>query len=227
MTRFFALALGTAVISAASCSQPPLTPEEADEIQRSFPASGRIPKLEKYADRGDAEAQFRVGEFKQRGGEYAEALQLYQKAAAQGHDRGQFALGWMYANGWGVPKSDAEAVKWFSQGADQGDPVLQAVLGDRYLSGQYIPQSDKEAARWLFRAAFQGNGRGQYVLGVMYRDGRFVGSLIDAHMWLNLAAASGEPGAADARDSLAEQMSPDDVKDAQQQALDWKPVPER
>ena len=47
----------------------------------------------------------------------------------------QFRLGYMYANGEGVPKGDAEAVKWFRKAAEQGDAWGQLGLGLMYHSG--------------------------------------------------------------------------------------------
>ena len=47
-------------------------------------------------------------------------LDTVRQAAEQGDAKAQFSLGFMYANGQGVPKDDAEAMKWYRLAADQG-----------------------------------------------------------------------------------------------------------
>ena len=47
-------------------------------------------------------------------------LKEWKPLADQGHAYAQYNLGWMYANGEGVPEDDAEAVRWLRLAADQG-----------------------------------------------------------------------------------------------------------
>jgi transposase len=46
---------------------------------------------------------------------------------------------------------------------------------------------------------------------------------VTAHMWFNLAAASGFSEAARNRDTLARQMTPAQIAEAQKLAREWKP----
>jgi TPR repeat protein len=55
------------------------------------------------------------------GGDHATALRLWRPLADQGNALAQRNLGFMYANGQGVPQDYAEAVKWYRLAADQGD----------------------------------------------------------------------------------------------------------
>jgi len=79
----------------------------------------------------------------------------------------------------------------------------------------------------LQQKAEQGLPEAQYILGVAYDRGR--GVLQDdveaAHKWLNLAAAasmgSSEKRYADARDSLAKMMTPEQIAEAQKRANEW------
>ncbi len=61
------------------------------------------------------------------------AAQAYCKAARLGDAQSQFNLGWMYANGRGVERSDATAAFFFSAAAEQGlqaaAPMLAMVGG--------------------------------------------------------------------------------------------------
>jgi uncharacterized protein len=60
----------------------------------------------------------------------------------------------------------------------------------------------------------------------MYANGRGVPQdYIIAHMWLNLAAASGDKNAVTNRDRVAALMTPTQVAEAQKLAREWKPTP--
>ena len=64
----------------------------------------------------------------------------------------------------------------------------------------------------------------QYSLGGMYLNGHGVPrDYTAAHMWFNLAAASGFPDAEKTRDSVAARMTPEQIAEAQKLAREWKP----
>lgn len=54
--------------------------------------------------------------------DFIRAVRLYCTAATQGHVEAQYQLGWLYANGRGLPRDDVQAAAWFSQAAAQNDP---------------------------------------------------------------------------------------------------------
>ncbi len=56
-------------------------------------------------------------------GDYATALKEWTPLAEQGNVLAQFNLGWMYANGRGVPQDYQTAVKWHTLAALQGNVV--------------------------------------------------------------------------------------------------------
>ena len=60
--------------------------------------------------------------------DYAEAMQLYRLAAAQGHAVAQKMLGDMFRSGEGVVRDKAEAVKWYRLAAAQGSANAHAWL---------------------------------------------------------------------------------------------------
>ena len=70
----------------------------------------------------DAEQQYRRGvQFEQGIGQprdYAQAIEWYRKAAAQGHRSALYNLGMMYVNGHGVQQNNREAVIHFRQAAE-------------------------------------------------------------------------------------------------------------
>jgi TPR repeat protein len=45
-----------------------------------------------------------------------------------------------------------------------------------------------------------------------------------AHMWFNLAGASGDADAIKKRDTIARKMTPDQIAEAQRLAREWKPT---
>ena len=57
-----------------------------------------------------------------------QAAALYCRSARLGDMQAQYSLGWMYANGRGVPRSDATAAFFFYAAAEQGLEVAQRML---------------------------------------------------------------------------------------------------
>lgn len=86
-----------------------------------------------------------------------------------------------------------------------------------YKAGDYAT-----AARLWTPHAEQGDAQAQYYLGVMYANGQGVRQdYVQAHMWLNLAAAQGHPVGVKNRDYAATLMTPEQIAEAQQLARDW------
>jgi TPR repeat protein len=62
-------------------------------------------------------------------------------------------LGFMYANGRGVPQSYDVAVDWYQRSAHQGDPDGQYLLGLMYDKGFGVKTDVVLAHKWLNLAA--------------------------------------------------------------------------
>jgi TPR repeat protein len=123
-----------------------------------------------------------------RRGDYATALRLWYLLAEKGDADAQFQLGIMYESGQGVLRSDAEAIKWYRKAAEQDDAVAQFNLGVMYAKG--VSPNHAEAALWYRLAADHGLAGAQFNLGMMYAEGQGVcQNDVQAHMWLDLAAA--------------------------------------
>lgn len=95
-------------------------------------------------------------------GDHAAALREFRPLAEQGHAGAQTGLGFIYANGLGVPQDDAEAVKWLRKASEQDDALAQKTLSSMYALGRGVPQDDVEAVKWLGKAAEQGHADAQY-----------------------------------------------------------------
>ena len=84
-------------------------------------------------------------------------VKWYSKAAEQGWAPAQYAVGYMYSQGKGVPQNDFEAVKWYSKAAEQGYPNAQYDLALKYENGLGVNKDYNEAIKWYGKAANQGH----------------------------------------------------------------------
>ena len=105
------------------------------------------------ADRGDADAQYNIAQayFLGRGVPQNMNLaeQWYERAARQGHEEAQGALGLiLFQNG-----RRREAMPWIEQAADRGDPRAQYVLGTALFNGDLVEQDCARAYALMSRAA--------------------------------------------------------------------------
>ena len=97
-------------------------------------------------------------------------LDAVRQAANQGDAAAQNSLGFMYANGEGVPKDDAEAVRWFRLAADQGLAEAQVVLGIMYANGRGVPKDSVLAHMWSNIAGANGNASARESRDNLERD---------------------------------------------------------
>jgi TPR repeat protein len=120
-------------------------------------------------------------------------LQKLIEKANQGNADAQYSLGFMYANGQGVPQNYPVAIEWLSKAADQGNGGAEYGLGYMYANAQGVSEDDGEAGKWFRKAAEQGVEAAQYTLGSMYANGqRGVSKDFDeAVKWLSKAAEQG------------------------------------
>ena len=71
-------------------------------------------------------------------------------------------------------------------------------------------------------AAEQGYAEAQFNLGVAYGKGEGIPQdYVTAHMWLNLAAATGNEDARKAREIVATSMTREQIAEAQARAREW------
>jgi hypothetical protein len=86
-----------------------------------------------------------------------------------------------------------------------------------YVSGRYAT-----ALQLWQPLANHGHSGAQYGLGLLHDWGRGVTKNdVVAHMWFDLAAARGNPGAARSRDTIALHMTPAQITEAQKLAREW------
>jgi len=100
-------------------------------------------------------------------GDYAEAVEWYQKAAEKGHAPAQTNLGVCYSKGKGIPKDMAKAVYWYTQAAEQGHASAQYNLGLFFERGIGVPQDKEKAVYWYKKAAKQGHAEAAKILSTV------------------------------------------------------------
>jgi hypothetical protein len=129
------------------------------------------------AERGDPEAQYKMGERYQSGDgvckDHEEALKWYLRAGENGNMEAQRVLGCNYRHSI-LGKSDLEeAVKWYRLAARQGDETSQVALAEICLE-RGDTQSYEEAFWWLREAADQESAEACLLLGECYEKGNGV-----------------------------------------------------
>ena len=157
--------------------------------------------LRPLAEKGDAEAQFRLG-YRYDNGEgvaqdYAQAIYWYEQSAMQNYAGAECNLGWLYENGNGVSQDFYKAFAWYERSARHGSVWGQVNLADLYEHGNGVAQDYAAAFAWYEKAALQDNGWAQLKLGVFYETG--LGVAADesrARQWLEKAAMQGNAEAA-------------------------------
>ena len=179
------------------------------------------------AERGDAEAQYRIGRMYEFGNGYpqdkAQGIAWIRKAAAQGHVDAEQELGVVYATGDGVTQDDVQAVAWFRKAAEQGDATAQYNLGLLYAKGQGVTKDYAQSVDWWRKSAAQGNADAQFKLAVVYHTGQ--GAAKDEVVALanaTLAARNGDKENIDYRNEIAKPLTPEQRRNATSLANAWK-----
>jgi TPR repeat protein len=89
--------------------------------------------------------------------DYVTAARIFTDLAPLGDARAQTYLGYMFANGKGVPQNYMVAAGWYRCASQQGFPAAQYMLGLMYDKGQGVPQ-DYVIAYALLNLAVAGAG---------------------------------------------------------------------
>jgi TPR repeat protein len=148
-------------------------------------------------------------------GDYPLALKELKPLVEKGDPRGQYAMGVMAENGFGMPKDLPQAAAWYRKAAEQGNTDAQFNLGAMYEHGIGMPVNHAQAARWYRPAAESGDIDALSNLGVLYATGRGVPQdKVLALALYNVSVAfdnDKNSTAARNRQSLANQMSLDEV----------------
>lgn len=159
-----------------------------------------IIELKEKANTGDPDAQFELGKKYHLGlgveKNYIEAINWFQKSAAQEHPRGQNALGVMYQNGFGVEQNYSKAIELYNKAISQNCPQAMCNMGMLYNNGQGVEINKQKAFTLNLKAAEQGYDVSQYNIGWMYLIGNGVNkNSQEAFLWFKKAAEQNHPEA--------------------------------
>jgi cell division septation protein DedD len=118
--------------------------------------AGAVAIWRPLADKGDADAEFNLGQAYRLGRgvpiNLAAAKTWFERAAAQGHVDAETTLGLLlFQNG-----NQAEALKWLKQAAVRDEPRAQLVYGTALVNGDSVTQDPALGYAYVSRAAAQG-----------------------------------------------------------------------
>ncbi len=154
--------------------------------------------------------------------DYATAFKELRPLAEKGDAEAEAVLGKMYWRGQGVLKDSDQALKLFKASAVQGNAEAQFFLGSFYL----LPHNDiSQGVKWLRLSAEQGNQDAQWLLGKAYLQGdkELPRDLVQAEMWLRLAAKGNLEFYQNALHAAEGQMNPGEIAKGKALADAWKP----
>ena len=152
--------------------------------------------LERVAERGDAHAQYLMGQLYRDGPllipDNQKAKHWLTQAAKQGLPEAQYALGiLLLSDDWEVRDLD-EGIRWLKEAAENGNQWAAYRLGKEYLTGEAVTKDTSKAAEWFTRSAEAGNQYAQYMLGKLCLTGQGVAQdQAQAMDWFSRSAAQG------------------------------------
>ena len=130
-----------------------------------------------------------------------------------------------------------QAYDLFKRIAREGDAAAQNNVGVLYETGTGVIRIDHLAEEWYRRAAVQGLAEAQFNLAAILASDLMVGhashdagveesQLIEAYMWVTLAADQNHRGALSGVTRLRRHLSDAQIAEAQRLAREWKPKKE-
>jgi uncharacterized protein len=144
--------------------------------------------------------------------DYETALAVWQPLAESGDAGGQYGLGMMYGNGFGVAMEDALALKWYGLAAEQGHAGAQCNLAVMYQNGWGVPLNEEKAIHYYLLAAEQGVPEAMTALGRHFAmDYSDAYDPVRAYKWLSLAYLLQDMDAGVKREALVATMTIEQV----------------
>ena len=162
----FVCAAGIALVAAPACAQENPVKAGVEAWERAD-YKAAVDRWRGPASRGDADAQFNLGQAYKLGrgvpADLNQAELWYGKAAAQGHEQAEASYGLaLFANG----KRDAAAT-WLQRAAGRGDPRAQYVLGTMYFNGDAVSKDWVRAYALVTRSSQSGLSEASVALAQM------------------------------------------------------------
>lgn len=155
--------------------------------------------------------------------DYLTAFHEFQPRAERGEAKALCCLGSMYKRGLGVSKNYPEALRLFDLAAQQGHAGAMTNLAEMYYKERGVPKNFKKSAELFGLASKQGYKDAQFYLGIMYANGEGVPEdYVIAHVLFDVSVFNGYKKGAELRDDIAENMTPEQIEEAQTLAKNIK-----
>ena len=157
---------------------------------------GAAEELERLADRGDAHAQYLMGQLYQGGPllipNSQKAKHWLTQAAEHGLPEAQYALGKLFLSDDMEVRDPDEGIRWLKQAAQSGNHYAAYRLGKEYLTGEVVTKDIVKAVEWFSQSAEADDQYAQYMLGKLYLTGQGVThDQTQAMVWFSRSAAQG------------------------------------
>ena len=157
---------------------------------------GAAEELERLADRGDAHAQYLMGQLYQGGPllipNSQKAKHWLTQAAEHGLPEAQYALGKLFLSDDMEVRDPDEGIRWLNQAAQSGNHYAAYRLGKEYLTGEVVTKDIVKAVEWFSQSAEADDQYAQYMLGKLYLTGQGVThDQTQAMVWFSRSAAQG------------------------------------
>ncbi|CAN4087521.1 unnamed protein product [Withania somnifera] len=151
-----------------------------------------------------------------------EAVKWLYKASVAGHVRAQYQLALYLHKRHGPSSNLQEAAKWCLKAAEGGYVRAMYNIALCYSDGEALTQSHKLAKKWMKRAADRGHSKAQLKHGSSLFN---VGEMMQAVVYLELAARAGEATANPLKNVILQQMSASSRDRAMLLANSWRALP--
>ena len=188
---------------------------------------GQKRTLEAAAADGNPIAQFQLGLSHLEAGRDADAVRLIRLAANQGQPAAQYRLAKLYEAGIGVKVNGKTAKDLLARSANAGNRIAMHDLGHFFATGADGAAPDlRQAVKWFSMAAERGVLDSQFNLAVLYQGGSGIPrSLEDAYVWYAVAGAQGDKIALQRSETVARELSQENLNAARERVKAYAPKP--
>jgi len=151
-----------------------------------------------------------------------DSVRLVEFAAESNLPAALYTKGKLYLDGQkGYDKSISNGIHYLNLAAKQGYTEAQRYLGMIYENNLYGKKDNMAAYNWYQQAAETGDEFSQYRLAYLYFNQ--IGAKkdkISAYAWANLAASTGMMPAEDLRDTIFNELTPDEIEKGEALSLE-------
>ena len=150
------------------------------------------------------------------------AAQVLAPLAKDGDPKAQYVLGIIYLNKMVQPPTETAALELMTSSGEAGFEKAQVELARMYREGHGVQQDFAKSFFWSMKAAEGGDVGAQLQVADSFAFGHGVDrDPVEAYKWYEIAGLYWGTLAVNARDLVAESMSPDQIAKAKHSAESW------